>query len=80
MSLKTILIAGIATAAFVPSLSLAQAAPPPAPVSLGAGANAGLGGLLTAGPIAGVAAGIGLVGIVAAVGGDSASTTTTSTN
>lgn len=79
MNVKTLVTAGIMCAVVAPSLSVAQAAPP-APVSLGAGANAGLGGLVTAGPIAGVAAGIGLVGIVVAVGGDSTSTTTTSTN
>ncbi len=80
MTLKSILIAGVAAAAFGPTLALAQAAPPPAPISLGAGANAGLGGIVAAGPIAGVAAGIGLIGIVAVIGGDSTTTSTTTTN
>ena len=74
MSLKTILIAGFAVAALAPSLSLAQAAPPPVAPGL-------FGGITAAGPIAGAAVGIGVIGVVVVVAGDDATTTsTTSTN
>lgn len=75
MSLKTLLIASIATVALAPSLSLAQAVPPvPAPVAGGL-----FGGITTAAPIAAAAAGIGIVGVVVVVAGDSTTTSTTDT-
>ena len=73
MSLKTLLIASIATVALAPSLSLAQAAPPPVAPGL-------FGGITAAGPIAGAAIGIGVVGVVVVVAGDSTTTSTTGTN
>ena len=73
MSLKSILIAGISTAVLTPSLSLAQAAPPPVAPGL-------FGGITAAGPIAGAAIGIGVVGVVVVVSGDSTTTATTGTN